>query len=230
MSQRLKNFPNIPGINIAGTVVPLSDSIRTLGVTLDKNLSLSKHVSAVCGSANFHIRALRHIRRALTEDMAKALAVSLVQSRLDYANSLVHGACNIKKLQTIQNSLARIVLGSQPNVSAVGRLTCLHWLPVHSRITFKIACLTYKTLATGQPTYLRILLNQYVPSRQLRSSSQYLLEQRTLKLLSMLQVLGKVKQRAKFQRRISMHHAVMRICISRRLSIVCAQKWGFWGF
>ena len=43
-------------------------------------LSLSKHVSAVCGSANFHIRALRHIRRALTEDMAKALAVSLVQS------------------------------------------------------------------------------------------------------------------------------------------------------
>jgi len=62
-----------------------------------------------------------------------------------------------------------------------GRLTCLHWLPVHSRITFKIACLTYKTLATGQPAYLRVLLNQYVPSRQLRSSSQYLLEQQPVK-------------------------------------------------
>jgi len=35
---------------------------------------------------------------------------------------------------------------------------------------------------------------------------------------------------AKFQRRISMHHAVMRICISYRLSIVCAQKWGFGEF
>ena len=34
---------------------------------------------------------------------------------------------------------------------------------------------------------------------------------RTLKLLSMLQVLVKVKQPAKFQHRISMHHAVMRI-------------------
>ena len=33
-----------------------------------------------------------------------------------------------------------------------------------------------------------------------------------------------------FQHRISMHHAVMRICISHRLSIVCAQKWRFWGF
>ena len=27
-----------------------------------------------------------------------------------------------------------------------------------------------------------------------------------------------------------MHHAVMRICTSRRLSIVCAKKWGLGGF
>jgi len=42
-------------------------------------------------------------------------------------------------------------------------------------------------------------------------------------------VLGNVQQRAKFQHRISMDHAVMRICILHRLSIVCAQKWGFAG-
>jgi len=47
---------------------------------------------------------------------------------------------------------------------------------------------------------------------------------RMLKLLCVLQVLDKVKQPAKFQHRISMHHAVMRIYISHRLSIVCAQK------
>jgi len=52
----------------------------------------------------------------------------------------------------------------------------------------------------------------------------------TLKLLRVLQVLGKIKQRAKFHHRICLHHAVMRICISCRLSIICAQKWGFWGF
>jgi len=48
-------------------------------------------------------------------------------------------------------------------------------------------------------------------------------------ILRMLQVHGMVKHPAKFQRRISMHHAVMRICISHR-HIVCAQKWGFWEF
>jgi len=50
-----------------------------------------------------------------------------------------------------------------------------------------------------------------------------------LKILRVLKVLGKVQQRAKFQHRISMDQAVMRICILHRLSIVCAQKWGFWG-
>jgi len=53
---------------------------------------------------------------------------------------------------------------------------------------------------------------------------------RTLKLLCVLKVLGKVKQRAKFQHRISMYHAVMQICISHRLTIICAQKWFFWSF
>jgi len=53
---------------------------------------------------------------------------------------------------------------------------------------------------------------------------------RTLKLLCVLKVLGKVKQHAEFQHRISMHHAVMQICISHRLTIIRAQKWGFGGF
>ena len=38
----------------------------------------------------------------------------------------------------------------------------------------------------------------------------------------------RVKQRAKFQHRISMHHAVMQICISHRLTISAQNV--FWGF
>jgi len=52
---------------------------------------------------------------------------------------------------------------------------------------------------------------------------------RKLKLLCVLKVLCELKQRAKFQHRIYMHRAVMRICIFHRLSIICAQKWGFEG-
>ena len=80
-------------------------------MTLDANLTLNQHVSSLCKSLHFHTRALRHIRPALSDCMATTLATSIVQSRLDYANSLLHGtsAANIYKLQCAQNS-SRVVL------------------------------------------------------------------------------------------------------------------------
>jgi len=85
----------------------------------------------------------------------------MVHSRLDYANSLVHGHTNVKRLQSVQNSAARVVSKDNHNLSSGDLLRKLHWLPVQSRIELKIACITYKVLTTGQPTYLSTLLNHY---------------------------------------------------------------------
>jgi len=105
--------------------------------------------------------------------MAATLDASLVQSRLDYSNSITYGmsASNMHKLQSAQNSLTRVVLPSLRYLSASEQLY-LHWLPVHCRIQFKIATLTYKTLATCLPSYLYDLLQVHQPSRALRSSTQ----------------------------------------------------------
>ena len=94
---RRRNFLLVPGVNIAGTLVPTADKVITLGVTLDRHLVLSHHTSSVCRAVYFHIRCLRHIRVSLTEDMAIAVAVSMVHSCLDYANSVVCGQTNVKK-------------------------------------------------------------------------------------------------------------------------------------
>jgi len=69
-------------IRIIVTPIPFSDTIKTLGVTLDQNSSLNEHVSSLSCNICFYTHVLRHIRPALTESMA----ASLVQSRLDYAN------------------------------------------------------------------------------------------------------------------------------------------------
>jgi len=133
---------------------------------------------------HFHTRALRHIRRALSDCMATTLATSLVQSRRDYANSLLHGtsAANIHKLQCAQNSLSRVVLSGRhcEHLSASMWLSNFHWLPVGKRIDFKLALTTYKILSTHQPTYLRSLLFPYELMRDLRSSSQQLLNVSTV--------------------------------------------------
>ena len=84
-------------------------------------------------------------------------------------------ASNMHKLQSVQNSLTRVVLSSLRHLSASERLTYLHWLPVNYRIQFKVDTLTCKTLATCQPSYLYNLLRVYYLSRALRSSTQQLL-------------------------------------------------------
>jgi len=111
--------------------------------------------------------------------MAKTVAVSLIRSRIDYANSLIHGSINVRRLQCVQNSAARVVLRDRPHQSTTALLSELHWLPVQARITFKIACLTltHKVLTTGQPYYLRFLQHYYTPHRTLRSVNQRLLKQ-----------------------------------------------------
>ena len=112
---------------------------------------MNNHISHVCRSSYFYIRALCHIRQALTDDMAKTVAASLIHTRIDYANSLIYGSTNINKLQRVQTSVAHLVLPNLSQQPATAVLSELHWLPVNSRITFKLACLTYKLLTTGQP-------------------------------------------------------------------------------
>src|SRR6476469_1949081 len=160
-------------LTISGTPLPLSSSVKILGVTFDSTLSFDAHVSDICRSANYHLNALSHVRSSLSVTPANLIACTIVSARLDYCNSILNGisAYNLHRLQTVQNRAARIVLGVGRRVSAEPLLRQLHWLPISKRILFKTALLTYKTLLSNQPTYLSSLLLPYNPARTLHSSS-----------------------------------------------------------
>ena len=49
----------------------------------------------------------------------------------------------------VATSFACVVLPNLSQQPATALLSQLHWLPVNSRITFKLACLTYKLLTTS---------------------------------------------------------------------------------
>ena len=165
------------GIRVADSDITFSVQLKSLGVTLDHNLSFDQHISNIVRSSNYNIRALRHIRPMLDKKVANTVACSIVSTRLDYCNSLLYGAStqNIQRLQRIQNSLARVVSGTKKRDHIRPVLKDLHWLPVAQRIEYKVALITHKTLSTGQPVYLRSLINDYKPARPLRSEGQGLL-------------------------------------------------------
>jgi len=175
---RKRTFNVVDHVTIAGERTELSNCVKLLGVHVDSNLVFDQHVNKVCQAAYFHIKALRRIRPVLTAKMANEFACAIISSRLDYCNSLLADVsdCHLNKLQRVQNTLARIVCGASKfdHISPV--LSGLHWLPIKSRINYKLAMLTYKTLSAGEPLYLASLIKQYVPSRILRSSTAYMLQ------------------------------------------------------
>src|SRR6218665_1637033 len=78
----------------------------------------------------------------------------------------------IKRLQTIQNALARAVTKTPKHHHITPVLKSLHWLKIPQRIRYKIASLTSHTLQTSQPSYIRQLLTFQPPGST--SSSSYL--------------------------------------------------------
>ena len=156
--------------------VPLSSTVKNLGVTLDNTLSMKQHISSVSRTCYFQLRRIATIRKYLTTDATAKLVNSTILSRLDYCNSLLAGlpSSSISRLQRIQNSSARLVLRKKKRDHVIPLLQQLHWLPVSHRIKYKLNTLTYKCLHGLAPAYLSDFLSLYQPFRPLRSSNDTL--------------------------------------------------------
>ena len=80
-----------------------------------------------------------------------------------FANSVLFGVTskNILKLQMVQNALACVVTDLQRRDHITSTLERLLWLPIKSRIDFKIASLTFKVRSTNKPAYLASFISYH---------------------------------------------------------------------
>ena len=158
-AQRQKISSHFPA-SILGSLLHPVDSVRNLGVWFDADFSFSEHIKMTCKACFLQMRDLHRIRKYLTSEVAVLAANALVRSHLDYCNSLFRGlsGLNQHKLQSIQNTLARIVTNHRKYAHVTPILQKLHRLPVKYRCIFKTATLVYKFLHSGSPSYFSFLL------------------------------------------------------------------------
>ena len=143
----------------------------------DPDLSFNSHLKLISRTAFFHLRNISKIRHVLSQKDAEKLVHAFVKSRLDYCNSLLSGSSSksLKTLQLVQNATAHALTKTKKREHISPVLASLHWLPVKSRIEFKILLLTFKALNNMAPVYLEELLVPYQPTRALRSQNSGLL-------------------------------------------------------
>ena len=103
----------------------------------------STHVRRTVSRCFASLRQLRHLRRYVTNDCFRSLAVSLVHSRHDYGNFVFVGlpAYLQRRLQAVLNAAACLVfrLRRYEYDHVTDALAILHWLRVPERVNFKLA-------------------------------------------------------------------------------------------
>ena len=62
--------------------------VKYLGVHLDEQLKLYKHITEKCKKATYNLYNISKIRNSLTISACKTLVQGLVLSHLDYANTI----------------------------------------------------------------------------------------------------------------------------------------------
>ena len=140
---------------------------------------MKQHIRNICRSAAYGIYKIGKLRKYLNQNATERLVHAFVSSRIDCNNSLLYGlpASDVAPLQRIQNAAARLVTLTKRHEHITPVLHQLHWLPVSSRIIFKILLLAYKTKHGLSPQYLTELISDYKPAStmSLRSSNHCLL-------------------------------------------------------
>ena len=145
-------------------------------VIMNRHLTMADHVAAVCRAGYYRLRQLRPTVRSLPIDAAKTLIQAFISNRLDYCNAALCGITDtlLRKLQSVQNVPARLLIqtGRQEHITPV--LRQLHWLPVSRRIDFKLAMLMYQISRGLALTYLQDrcrLASEVSSGRRLRSTN-----------------------------------------------------------
>jgi len=98
-------------ITVAWVALKCKETATLLEVQIDSGLSMDQFIISKVKSSNYHLRAFKKIRPALSRQVAESVGRSVIQSRLDYCNSLLAGATSgsLIRLKRIQNQVARSV-------------------------------------------------------------------------------------------------------------------------
>ncbi|CAH2240556.1 jg21030 [Pararge aegeria aegeria] len=156
------DWQNLPPVVYNGVTIPYCDTVKDLGLHLDKQLSWSVHVNVLSRRMFATIRSLRRLRSVLPIPTKVMLAHSLILSILDYADTSYLNLTEdqLNKLERLQNLAIRFIFGLRKYDHVSEFRLKLKWLPIRRRRDLHVLSLLYCVLFNPKtPSYLKEKFN-----------------------------------------------------------------------
>ena len=100
------------GLKIAGTLLDVQSSVKSLGLIIDNKLKFTEHVNSLLKKSFINMKLLRANRSILSQKLKIQLSESLVLSFFNYSD-FVFGpflsGIERARIQRVQNSCCRLV-------------------------------------------------------------------------------------------------------------------------
>ena len=139
--------------------IPFSNAARNLGVIFDSQLALKEQMNKLCQPAYLEIRPIGSVRQYLSFEDTKILVSLLVLFRLDYCTALLASSPEVllDKIQRVISCSARLIFKVLRSAHVTPFLYAAHWLPISSRIQYKIALICFHIVSCTAPPHLSCL-------------------------------------------------------------------------
>ena len=162
----LRTLPPVT-LNFCATTITESETVKNLGIILDRHLNFVPHVDAVTRKCTGMLTALIHARHVIPRSALRQIVGALVMSVLRYGLS-VYGSCGetqLCRLQKVVNFCARVVSGRRRRDNVVAVIKELKWLTAKQLVTYHTVSAVERIITSGQPEYLRGTLGQRASQR-----------------------------------------------------------------
>ena len=152
--QRLATFDDYElCVTVNGASVKQVKSAKSLGITLDENLTWRNHVDAITKKISSGIGALKRVRGLIDQETANKAYQGFIEPYFSYCAPVWDGLGDTlsDRLQILQNRAARVITRSSYDISSNLLLDQLKWNNLSVNRQKQKAILMFKTLSGQTP-------------------------------------------------------------------------------
>ena len=164
-------------IQIEGVPINRSNQSKSLGLTIDENLSWNAHIHEISKQVSSGIGALKWVRQFVLMHTAIKIYNGLIEPHVDYCSAVWDGLTQQlgEKLQKLQNRAIRVITKSSYDTSSRFLLNSLGWDNLSVRRAKQKANLMYKCINNLAPAYLCNLFAPRTPNYYFRNAKKKLM-------------------------------------------------------